>query len=179
MERIVYRMVADEEHVMTRQRRHGIVMRKSSRSGIRPWLLYVFLALMFAIQVAARSVGFAWFTGTMVVFCVSLPIAVRFLERAQVRRALRGKMAADLAVTVELDQDGLRSNDSKNEVELGWAFFTQARSFDDGVLLYDADRRMRWLPHAALEAGSSEQVETLVREKVKDFASMGRGKRRG
>jgi len=177
MERIVYRILADEDHVLTRQRRHQAVQGKSTGAAIRPWIACVLLALLFSIQVAARSWGLAAFSGSMLLIALSLPFLGRMLERKQARRAVLGKSEADLTATIELDQAGLRGRDAQAEVSFGWPYFTKARSFEDGVLLYDADQHMRWLPHAALEAGTSEQIESLMREKVADFVLMHRPKR--
>lgn len=74
----------------------------------------------------------------------------------------------DLGIT--LTQDAYSCVGPRSQTKLAWSAFTKARRFTDGFLVFIDAHSPIWLPDSALQAGGPQEVESILRSQVKDYA---------
>ena len=94
------------------------------------------------------------------------------LDDALARRKIRRSPHYGTELRIVLDESSCQVRDVNTDQQLDWKLFSRARAFDDGILLESVEGHGRWLSNTALVAGAPAQAETLLREKVADFADV-------
>jgi hypothetical protein len=73
-------------------------------------------------------------------------------------------------ITFTVSADGSHVLGRNSEVRIGWATFTRARRFDDGLMLFQGPGVFNWLPDTAAADGAAvKNAIELARLHVKDF----------
>lgn len=172
---IEFRFEFDDQYLLTSLRRHRATGRRARWQGLfRLFVTPFFLALV-AFQFWNGTWGGAVaYTALLLLLWFGVP-----LEDALARRRLLRSPLCGLSVRVVLRDSGMQATDARSDVESGWKGIRKVRAFDDGVLVYLAEKEFRWLPHAALVEGTPEEVETLLYTNVPEFVSLQRRKRSG
>jgi hypothetical protein len=87
-----------------------------------------------------------------------------------IRRRFRKSPYHDEELTYELLDTGIHVTGKLQDVRLAWEVFTKARTFKDGVLVFQGPHVITWLPDSAIAAGSStDEARELIRHHVKDY----------
>lgn len=162
----VYRFRFSEEHLLTSFRRY-----RQQVWWRRPFLgLKWLLALPFGAGIVLATYhGIPWlapvFGAVLGAMLLGWPIDAWIL-----RRQFRKSPFHDDEIAFTVSPDGSHILGRNSEVRIGWATFTGARRFKDGLLLFQGPGFFNWLPDTA--AADSAAVETAIelrRLNVKDF----------
>ena len=86
-----------------------------------------------------------------------------------IRRRFRKSPYRNENMVSILTAEGLHAVSPQSDSRLAWSVFTKARSFSDGVLLFQGPGVFNWLPDTALSDGSRTEVDSLIRARVKDY----------
>jgi hypothetical protein len=165
---IEYRFVCDDEYVLTTLRRQRGQMPRARLQVLLTGFVTLFLLLGGVSMLWKHD----WFGGTALTIGVVIVWASQPLGDHLALRRFRNSPVRGLETSVVLDEHVLRAGNSMAQEETGWNMLPKARVFADGVLLEGVEKHLRWLPHAALVSGTPEEVESLLREKVADFAAL-------
>jgi hypothetical protein len=138
----------------------------------RPFYLrlhYQFGAIVIAILLAWFSTQSADHSShaLLIAACIAgaVMLGLIFLVRAAVMMKLRGTKEFGKEVTIALSEQGLEATGPNGHSLVKWAAYPQSVRFSDGILLRRGGA-IRWLPDAALEEGSMQDVLALVRSKT-------------
>lgn len=86
------------------------------------------------------------------------------------RRRFRKSPFHNDEIVFALSEDGTHAVGLNSEVRAGWAVFTKARRFKDGMLLFKGPGVFSWLPDSAIDTPSNISiVQELVRKQVRNY----------
>lgn len=137
----------------------------------------VYLRLHFQFAVVVMLVVLAWaytrsatdrsMPALLITLCFSgvLIVGFTFLVRFSIMMKLRKSREFGKEVTITLSDRGLEASGSNGRSSVKWNAYPRSVRYSDGILLTRGGA-IRWLPNAALEEGSLEEVLALVRAKT-------------
>jgi hypothetical protein len=85
------------------------------------------------------------------------------------KRSLKKSPWTGSRMNTTLSEDGMHITSDKSDVFLKWSAFTKALRFNDGFLLFQGPRVFNWLPKSALTEGSEQDVDSLLKENIKNY----------
>jgi hypothetical protein len=91
------------------------------------------------------------------------------LDSWLLRRGFRKSPFHNDEITITLTDDGVHAVGKSSETRVGWASFTKARRFKDGLLLFQGPQLFNWLPDAAAcEKSTRAEAERMVQLRIAD-----------
>jgi hypothetical protein len=139
------------------------------------WWVPVFLAIrVLGILVMLAIAGLALEEGDWTVAVLVLLAAVFFalspaIDTVLLRRRARKSPLFGELFDVTLLSDGYAARSPRTETTISWESFTRAVSFPDGDLVYLDPQTPIWLAHAALSAGTPDDVGTLLAQRIPNY----------
>lgn len=86
-----------------------------------------------------------------------------------VRRRFRRSPFYNEPITFALSDGGAHAVGRDSDTRIGWATFTRARRFEDGLLLFQGPGVCNWLPDSAADAATVAAAQALVRAHIRDY----------
>lgn len=102
----------------------------------------------------------------------SIAAALCFFGRLNawlLRRRFRRSPYHDDPITFSLSEGGAHAVGRDSDIRIGWATFTRARRFEDGLLLFQGPGVCNWLPDSAADAATVTAAQALVRAHIRDY----------
>lgn len=94
------------------------------------------------------------------------------IDEWNVKRWLRKTPFRGDPLSIKVSDDGIVSHGPKTESTYGWDGVSRAVGFEDGFLLCLGSKLWIWLPEQALQQGTVQETEELLRRKVSDYSSL-------
>ncbi|KQZ44077.1 YcxB family protein [Duganella sp. Root1480D1] len=89
------------------------------------------------------------------------------------RRRFRKSPFHNDDIALSMSDNGVHIVGRDSEVKIGWATFTKARRFKDGLLLFQGPAYFNWLPDsAAVDAATVTSAQELARSHIKDYCEI-------
>jgi hypothetical protein len=165
---IEYRIDLDEAYLVTALRRTRELKLGGRRRRWTKWLIGPFF-LGFGVLILCFG---SWFGGIAITILGALTMLGEQLEDALASRKFRRSPHFETELRIVLGERTIRVSDKETDSQLDWKLFSRARAFDDGILLDSVEGHGRWLPNAALVAGTAAQAEGLLKAKLGDVADV-------
>jgi hypothetical protein len=165
-----YRMRYTESYLLESLARYRRQLWWRGQYGALRWVLAVVLALLAGLAFYHRA-----FLPSIVLggFLGMLLGAIFFgdpIDAWNAKRRLRKSPFYNNDLTFRISESELHITGSNEDTHLKWSAYSKARRFSDGVLLFQGPSFFNWLPDAAaIDKSSIEQLQTIVRERVKDY----------
>ena len=140
---------------------------KSLRYVIIIFKLAFLLSMLFPVAFLVQR-SYWWialvYVGLVLVLFKAQSIDIWFLKRR-----LRRSPFWNQELVISITPQGLHLITANYDMMLKWSAFTKARTFEDGVLLFQGNVIFNWLPDSALTEGTRAEVESLIQTNVKDY----------
>jgi hypothetical protein len=168
-----YRFRLTEEHLLTSVLRYRQQIWWWRQLLRLKWPLGIVLGVLAAffvckgIRIAAVSLG-----GLFGAIAGALLLGWR-IDAWLIRRQLRRLPYYNDEILFCLSESGAHGLGLNSEVRLGWAAFTKACRFEDGVLLFQGPGLWNWLPDsAAASAAAVATAQELARAHIRDYRNV-------
>lgn len=134
-------------------------------SGLK-WFLAAVLVALLALAVFMGSVILGGFVGAIVgALLLGWPI-----DAWLIRRRFRKSPFHNDDIAFVMSESGSHIVGRDSEVRIGWASFTKARRFADGLLLFQGPGFFNWLPDtAAVDKAAVANAQELARLHIQDY----------
>jgi hypothetical protein len=161
-----YRFRFSEDHLLTSllRFRQQVWWRKPF-IGLK-WILGLTFAIPLVIFVYKGIPALAGIFGAIVgALLLGWPI-----DAWIVRRRFRKSPFHDDEIVFSISERGSHVVGRNSETLVGWANFTKARRFKDGLLLFQGPNVVNWLPDvAASDAGAVKNAQEMARLHIPDY----------
>jgi hypothetical protein len=167
--RAQYRFTFSEEFLITANLRYRrqLAWRKPFY-GLKGLLTFILIGLGALLAIAAEAWLFIPFAAIAGSLLLGWPIDSWLL-----RQRFRKSPYYNDDISLSLTEEGLHGIGRTSEMRLGWALFTKARRFNDGLLLFQGPHVFHWLPDSAASSLSDlAEAERLAQVHVKDFSDV-------
>lgn len=133
------------------------------------WILAAVLLALLGLAVLLGSVALAGIVGGIIgMLVIGWPIDAWLL-----RRRFRKSPFHNDDIAFALSDSGAHVVGRDSEVRIGWASFTKARRFADGLLLFQGPGVFNWLPDsAATDEAAVANAQELARSRIQDYAKV-------
>ena len=132
-----------------------------------PWGLSCVLVLSI---LANKALGLAAILGCLILVGVLLAGWPPSLGIWMLRRRFRKSPFYNGEITFSLSESGAHVLGRGTESRMGWAIFTKARRFTDGLMLFQGPNVFFWLPDtAAATAEDIAAAQKLARSQIQDY----------
>ncbi len=169
---VEYRFQFSVQHLWTSLQRYT-----QQIGWIRPlfkfrWLLGLSCVLALAI-LANKALGPAIILGCL--FMVGLLLAgwPPSLSIWILRRRFQKSPFYNDEITFSLSESGAHVLGRGSELRIGWANFTKARRFTDGLMLFQGPSVFNWLPDTAADTAEDvAEAQKLARSQIQDYGEV-------
>ncbi|NHZ43899.1 YcxB family protein [Massilia aquatica] len=130
------------------------------------WFLAAALLALLGLTLFLGSVALcAIVGGIMGALLLGWPIDAWFI-----RRNLRSSPFHNDDIAFTISESGAHIVGRDSEARIGWASFSKARRFADGLLLFQGPGFVNWLPDsAATDKAAIANAQELARSKIQDY----------
>jgi hypothetical protein len=119
---------------------------------------------------ANKAPGVAVILGCLIMVGVLLAGWPRSLSIWMLEKKFRKSPFYNDEITFSLSESGAHVRGRGSESRTGWAIFTKARRFDDGLMLFQGPNIFLWLPDtAAATAEDIAAAQNLARSQIQDY----------
>lgn len=132
------------------------------------WPLALSCVLALGI-LAQKALGLAIFLGCLFVLGLLLAGWPPSLSIWILRRRFQKSPFYNDQITLSLLESGAHVLGRDSELRIGWANFTKARRFSDGLMLFQGPNVFNWLPDTAATAEGIAAAQKLARSQVPDY----------
>ncbi len=165
-----YRFRFSEDHLLTSFLRYRQqVWWRRAFLGLK-WILVIPFGLAFVIAVYNGVKVLAVMLGGIFGAIVGALLLGWRIDAWIIRRRFRKSPFHNDEIDFSMSESGSHVVGRNSEVRIGWATFTRARRFQDGLLLFHGPGVFSWLPDAAaIEAAAVENAQQLARTHIQDY----------
>ena len=128
-------------------------------------------AILLAVAVLAARQHLYGVAAMLVVLVVLISLG-RYDDEGPMRRRFRRHRQYNQRVTIELLEHEVRSSSDQIKKQALWTFFTKARRFEDGFLLFEGPTLIHWLPISSIVSGSEGDAHHLIASHVTDYSQV-------
>jgi hypothetical protein len=155
-----------EEHLITSLLRHRQqVWWRIPFIGLKWFLAAVLGACLVLVVYLGYGTMAGVIGGILGVLLLGWPIDVW-----NMRRGFRKSPYHNDEITFSLSESGSQVVGRDSEVRIGWASYTKARRFGDGLLLFQGPGFVNWLPDsAAVDKSAIANAQELARLNIRDY----------
>jgi hypothetical protein len=161
-----YRFRFSEDHLLTSFLRYQKqIWWRLPFLGLK-WILAIVFGLSFIIFAYKGYLDLAAIFGTI----LGTLLLSGLIGAWTIRRRFRKSPFHNDEIVFSISESGSHVVGRDSEVSIGWASFTKARRFDDGLLLFQGPDAFSWLPDtAAINQTAIGNVQQLARKHIQDY----------